>query len=191
MTIKALRSGYGSLSLFQRLALADNAVGRDDESEALAINAASPRVHFSRTDFADLFEKINSIRLCNLIVRLGYLMNFDFLLLRELEALESKSRPENKERIANDLRLAAFLYVRATDAWKAVNDELGLRKTFDLEIGETLFAIDLLQSKEALMRNYAFTEDEARKYVLRGTGRKDFKTIADEIEEYRTYLELG
>ena len=57
--------------------------------------------------------------------------------------------------------MAAYLYVRATDSWNAINDELGLRPNFDEEIGEHLLAVELLRYKDSLMRTYAFWEDDA------------------------------
>ena len=191
MTIKTLRKGYENLSMLQRLSLLDNAISRDDESEAAAITAASPRKIFSQTDYCNLFDEITRIRLCNLIVRLGHLMVFDQLTHYTLDKIDKKSSVHEQERLTNNLRLSAFLYVRATDSWNAVNDELGLRKTFDQEIGEVLFCSHLLQSKDAVMRKIAFSEDEVRTYLLKRTGSGGMKTIDDEINDYREYLELN
>jgi hypothetical protein len=191
MTIKTLRKGYENLSMLQRLSLLDNAISRDDESEAEAITAASPRKIFSQTDYCNLFADITRIRLCNLIIRLGHLMMFDQLTHYALDKIDKKSSFHEQERLANDLRLSAFLYVRATDSWKSVNDQLGLRTNFDEEIGELLFSTELLQSKEAAMRQLAFTEAEARAYLLKRTGSDNMKTIDDEIAGYREYLELN
>jgi hypothetical protein len=176
--------------MLQRLALADNALGRDDESEALAIKEASPRVSYTAADFSELFDEIIRIRICNLVVRLGYIMNFDFLQFCELEKLIDKSDSKPNKKFSKDLRLAAFLYVRATDAWNAVNDELGLRKDFDEEVGATMFAIDLLKSKERVMRTYAFSEAEAKAYMKKQTGDEEIRTMEQEIEAYREHLKV-
>jgi hypothetical protein len=190
VTIKTLRKSYENLSMLQRLSLADNAVARDDEIEALAIKAASPKIHYSQPDFIALFDQILRIRLCNLITRLGYILNFDLLLFAELEKLIDKSVSSKHERINDDLRLAGYLYVRATDSWNAINDELSLRPHFDEEIGGILFSIELLHAKDAIMREYAFSEDEARAYIQKLTGMSEIKTIEQEIQDYRDYLEL-
>lgn len=190
MNIKALRKDYQNLTMFQRLALLDNAISRNDDSEAEAIVAASPRKTFSQTDYCELFEQIAKIRLFNLIFRLGYIMSFDFLLIGQLDRLINKSSLKAVKRIDDDLRLGAFLYVRATDSWDAVNKELGLRPNFDEEIGEHLFAIDLMRSKDQTMRAIAFSEDEAKAFVRKRTGIDEFRTMEKEIEAYREFLEL-
>lgn len=190
MNINSVRKNYANLSMLQRLALADNALGRNDESEALAVKNASPRISLTQTDFCELFDEIIRIRICNLVVRLGYIMNFDFLQYCELEKSKKQSNLKPEKRVSDDLRLAAFLYVRATDAWKAVNDELGLRQNFDEEVGETMFAMDILRSKDTVMRSYAFSEGEAKAYMQKQTGHDNIRTIEQEIEGYREYLKL-
>ncbi len=67
MNIKTLRRNYDELTRLERLSLADNAEARDDENEIKAIIAASPREHFSQTDFYDLMREITTFRLFNLI----------------------------------------------------------------------------------------------------------------------------
>lgn len=176
--------------MLQRLSLLDNAISRDDVSEAEAITAASPRKTFSQTDYCNLFDEINKIRMTNMVIRLGYMLTFDFLLFGEFDCLKNKSVLANNKRRKNDLRLSAFLYVRATDSWNAVNDELGLRPKYDEEIGDILFPVDILQIKDAMMREHAFSEDEAKEYIFEQTGMNDFKTMEKEIDEYRKYLEL-
>jgi hypothetical protein len=190
MTIRTLRKGYSNLSMLQRLSLADNAIARDDEAEALAIKKASPREHYSRPDFCELFDEITRIRLCNLIVRLGHIMNFDLFHSMELEKLNNKSVSDRHERLSNDLKLAAYLYVRATDSWNVINDEMGLRPNFDDEIGGFLLSKEVLQRKDILMRAMAFSESEAKEYVRKQTGSEVFRTVEDEIDEYRKYLNL-
>lgn len=190
MTIKTLRKSYENLTMLQRFSLFDNAISRDDESEAEAIIAASPRKTYSQPDYCDLFEQISKIRYCNLIFRLGHMMTFYHFLEIINEKLEGEMSPKEDERFCINLRIAAFLYVRATDSWNLVNNELSLRTTFDTEIGEILYSIDLLQSKDAMMRELAFTEDEARAYLLEQTGSDAMKTIEDEVEGYREYLGL-
>ena len=115
-------------------------------------------------------------------------MAFDVLLQGQLEKLINKSNLRAKRKVSQELRLAAYLYVRATDSWNAVNDELGLRSNFDEEIGEFLFAVDLLRGKDEMMRKYAFTEQEAKEYVFKHTEIDEFRTMEQEIEEYRNYL---
>jgi hypothetical protein len=193
MNINGVRKNYANLTMLQRLALADNALGRGDESEALAIKNASPRVSYTAADFTELLDEILRFRLCNLITRLGYIMSFDVFLAMEadLDILKDESKvKQRKERISKDLRLAAYLYVRATDSWNAVNSELGLRSNFDDEIGEHLFAIDLLKSRDSLMREWAFSETEARKYLAKSTGNDKLATLAEETEAIREALNI-
>lgn len=181
MNIKNLRRNYDNLTRLERLSLADNAEARNDENEVRAIVAASPREHFSQTDFYDLKREITTFRLCNLIARLGYIMLFDLFL--QLEDADS-------ERTFDDAKLAAFCYVRATDSWKTVNDELGLRPNFDAEISEHLFAIEVLNQKNGILREIAFNEAEAREFLKAKTGKDKIKTIDEEIKDIREALGL-
>lgn len=72
------------------MSLADNALARDDENELRAIVAASPRKSFSQVDYLDLLEGIKIFRLCNLIVRLSYIMQYDYFFdLATLEILKN------------------------------------------------------------------------------------------------------
>lgn len=193
MNINSVRKSYSNLTMLQRLALADNALGRDDDTEELALRKASPRVSYTTTDFAELLDEIIRIRICNLVIRLGYIMNFDLFLHseteREIEKLVNKSRSRRKRDIASKMRLAGYLYVRATDSWNVINDELGLRSNFDEGMAQYLPAIALLKLKDPIMRYYAFSEEEAKVYV-RKTGSGELMTMAKEVESYREMLKL-
>ncbi|MGI8757430.1 MAG: hypothetical protein ACR2MB_16550 [Acidimicrobiales bacterium] len=191
MNIKSLRKSYENLTMLERLSLADNALARDDESELRAIVAASPRKSFSQVDYFDLMQEITKFRLCNLIVRLSYIMQFDYFWERSTLAVNSdKPNLKREERLLVDLKMSAYLYVRATDSWKILNDELGLRPNFDEEISEFLFSLEMMKDKEMLMREIAFTEDEAKEHLKAKTGSDKMQTIADEIEAIRKALEL-
>ncbi len=180
MNLKSIRKDYEHLNTLERLSLLDNAISREDESEVKAIVAASPRKTYSQPDYLEMFEKITQMRFCNLIIRLGYAMNFDFLLRLD----------EDGQSISNQAKLAAYLYVRATDSWKAVSDELCLRPDYDKEIGEIFFAIYLLVVKDRLLREFAFTESEVKDYLEKQHGISEMKTLADEIDAMREALGL-
>ncbi len=190
MNTKGLRRNYENLTLLQRLALADHALGRDDESEALAIKNASPQISYTQTDFCELLTEINQIRLCNIVIRLGYVMCFDIVLEQHLEKLIDKSDSKHESPTENQLKLWAYLYVRATDSWAVINSELGLRTNFVEQIGEYLLAVDLLEAKDAALRSIAFTEEEAKEYIRMRTGEDQLRTIENEAAEYRQYLKL-
>jgi hypothetical protein len=180
MNLKSIQRNYEHLTARERLSLFDTAISRADESEVKAIVAASPRKTYSEPDYLALFEKITKMRFCNLIIRLGYAMNFDFLLRLD----------EDGESISDNAKLAAYLYVRTTDSWKAVSDELCLRPDYDKEIGEIFFAIYLLIVKDRLLREFAFTENEAKDYLEKQYGISEMKTVADEINALREALGL-
>jgi len=97
---------------------------------------------------------------------------------------------EDDESISNDAKLAAYLYVRATDAWQAVSDELCLRPNYDQEIGEVFFAVDLLIRKDRLFRAVAFTESEAKDYIEKQSGISKIQTLSDEINVIRAEVGL-
>jgi len=194
MNINSIRKNYSQLTMLERLALADNALGRNDDAEALAIKRASPRVSYTQTDFCELLGEIVRIRVCNLVARLGYIMTFDLFLHSETEAelekLINKSQSTRRRDVLSEMRLAGYLYVRATGSWDAINNELGLRTNFDEEMSHYFPALDLLQSKGTVVRDYAFSEKEAIAYVHKKTGSEEFMTIAQEIESYREMLKL-
>ena len=153
MNIKSLRKNYDGLTMLERLALADNAESRDDESEIRAINEASPKESFRQVDFYDLMKGITTFRLCNLIVRLSYAMQFDFFsTFAELEILKDKTDKTKYKKHSDNARMAAFLFVRAKDSWQAVNDELGLRPDYDEDISENLFR--MVFSRNLLIFSY-------------------------------------
>ena len=118
------------------------------------------------------------------------MMNFDFLLHIELEKLINKSSFKVEGRISNDLRLAGYLYVRATHSWSVINEELGLRSNFDEGIGQHLLAMWLFRAKDAAMCEIAFSESEAMAFVAKKTKSSEFKTIEMETAEYREILGL-
>lgn len=182
MNLKSIRKDYEHLNALERLSLLDNAISRDDESEIKAIVAASPRKTFSQPDYVEMFEKITKIRFCNLIVRLGYVMDFELFL-----RFDSESEDDS---ISNNTRLIAYLYVRATDAWKAVSDELCLRVDYEKEIGKIFIAVGLLFIKDGLLREIAFTETEAKDYIEKRSGDGKIQTLADEIKAMRETLGL-
>lgn len=192
MNINKLRKNYDGLTLLERLALADNAEARDDEAEIRAINTASPKESLRQVDFYDLMREITTLRLCNLIVRLSYIIQFDFFSMHsEFELFKDKPNLEKEERLYNNARIVAFLYLRTKDAWQTVNDELGLRPNFDEEMSEFLFSIETMLEKEDLMRTMAFTEEEAREYLKKKSDKIKIFTLEDEIKSIREVLGLS
>ncbi len=139
MNLKSIHRNYEHLTMLERLSLADKAVSRGDKSEIKAVVAASPRQTYSQPDYLDLLENINRLRFCNLIVRLSYVMQFDYFFQCDFEG---------DERISNNAKVAAYLYVRATDAWKAVSDEFGLRPDYNQEICALLYSVEMLNRKD-------------------------------------------
>lgn len=180
MNIKSIRRNYDGLTMLERLSLVDNALSRDDDGELYAIKAASPKEAYSQPDFYNLLQEITTFRLCNLISRLGYVMSFDFFFRMGIEKLKNLSESDDVDRLFDNAKIAAYLYVRATDVWNMVNEELGLRPDFDDEIGEFLFSVNLLKAKEAIMRRLAFTEDEVNVCVKDEKGEYQIQTIEDE-----------
>lgn len=190
MNIKSLRRSYENLTMLERLSLVDNAISRDDDSEMLAIKAASPKEAYTQPDFYNLLREITIFRLCNLIVRLGYVINFDYFLRAGLENLKNLSEADDADNLFDDARFAAYLYVRATDSWEIVNNELCLRSDFDEAIGGLLFSVSLLKGKEKMMRKLAFSEDEVKECLKKKFGNGRMKTIADEANRIRESLGL-
>jgi hypothetical protein len=184
MNLKSIQRNYEHMSALERLSLLDNALSREDESEVKAVAAASPRKTYSAPDYSDLFEKINKMRFCNLIIRLGHAMEFDIF------SRLDEDDEDDDESISGHAKLAAYLYVRATDSWKAVSDELCLRPDYDKEISSILPGLGLLTVKDRFLREFAFTETETRDYLEKQTGNGEIKTLADETNALREVLGL-
>ncbi len=166
--------------MLERLSLADHAVARNDESEVRAIIAASPRVCYSQPDYLALFENINMFRFCNLITCLRYIMQFSLFCIID----------EDREGLPDYARLAAYLYVRATDSWRTVCDEFRLRPDFNEQISNSLFSVAMLEVKDKLLREIAFTESEAVDYLGKQCGISKIQTLADETKAIREVLGL-
>jgi hypothetical protein len=190
MNVNQVRKGYANLSTLQRLALFDNAVGRDDDSEAAAIAAVSPRKDLSQTDFAETYFDISRIRLSGLVFRLGCVVRFAFLLHAALRPNNGDSKFESLESIFDEIKLVAYFYVRETDSWKTVNDEMGLRPDFDRSIGQLPISSDFMEELDSIMRATAFTESEAGAYLLQQHGTREIKTAERESAVYRAILGL-
>jgi hypothetical protein len=126
-------------------------------------------------------QEIKIFRLASMIVRLGYIMKFDFFQQFDFQKSDG---------VSNMAKLAAYLYVRATDSWKDLNDELGLRPNYDEELGEHLLAIEILRRKEIFLREVAFTEDEVRTFIKSKDGIEQMQTIEDEKKAIREVLGL-
>lgn len=180
MNLKSIQKNYAQLTMLERLSLADHAVARNDESEIRAIIAASPRVYYSQPDYLDLFENINIARFCNLITRLSYIMQFSLFCLVD----------EDREELPDHARLAAYLYVRATDAWRTVCDDFGLRPDFNEQIFNSLFSVEMLKVKDRLLRDVAFTESEALNFLKQQCGISKIRSLADETKAVREVLGL-
>ena len=88
------------------------------------------------------------------------------------------------------MKMTAFLYVRATDSWKILNDELGLQPNYDEEMSEFLFSFELMEAKEKTMREIAYNEDETRQQMKEDTGDDKIRTLEDEIKAIRKALGL-
>lgn len=192
MNIKNIRKSYENLTMLERLSLADNAESRDDDSEIRAIKAASPKEHFSQVDFYDLMKQITTFRLCNLICRLSYIMQFDYFYLRaELALTKKKASFRDYERHLENAKMSAFLYFRAKDSWEIVNDELGLRPNWDEEISEFLFSIALMRAKEKVMCEVVYTEEEATELVKKHYENGRVKSVETEADSIREALGLS
>ena len=191
MNIKTFRKSYICLTLLERLALADQAEARDDESEIQAINSASPMESRKVVDYYDLLEEINKIRLLNLICCLSYMMRFDYFSNEiELEFLRDRPNAERELKLENCMKMAAFLYVRAKDSWNAVCEEFGFRKDFDEKLLGMLFSVEIFRAQEDLIRAEAFTEEEIQEYMKKKTGPSEIQTFDEEVTGIKKALGL-
>ena len=110
-------------------------------------------------------------------------------------AVETEDRKKS-DKFSNSVSLSAYLYTIETDAWQIVCDELGFDASCHRELAaELCFAVQKMEMKDKFIRDCAFNEDEADKFLRQLT--KSFKinvvykvkTLEQQIEFYRESVE--
>lgn len=188
MNIKTLRRNYDALSLRERYGLLEQAIDRQDDSEATAIVAASPKIAFQLVDFYHLKQAADALQIANLLERLKYQEMFDLFFEHREQIAETN--PEKSEKMLDNILLCGYLYSIETDAWKAAGDEFG----FDVQgfrqiMADDLMTFGLLELKDEMMRELAFTEDGVRKVLERKKmDSAEMKTLENQTAKYKKIL---
>ncbi|HMS38921.1 MAG TPA: hypothetical protein PKE69_01755 [Pyrinomonadaceae bacterium] len=185
MNLKSIRKNYDALTMRERYSLFWKAIMRNDESETDAIISASPKLNFRIADIAKFADDILTLHLLNLIERLNYSAMFNSFI--ELSQTKNEQDIEN---VINNLLLTGYLYRIETDAWKAVGDEFG----FDVEVfrerlSNEYFAVELMQSNDALMREFSFQDEGVKKIMKeKKLNPAQMKTLESQTQKYREIL---
>lgn len=185
MNLKSIRKNYDALSMRERFALYWKAAMRQDESEAGAVVAASPKLDLRVVDIAPFAEDVLTLHLLNLIERMNYAAMFEVFL-----GLSDDEDEERFERISDSLFLAGYLYTVETDAWNLIGDEFG----FDVEDFRRRSAVDypaveFMNVKDEMMRKLAFTEEGIKKVAERNRMNvSELKTLETQKAKYREIL---
>lgn len=182
MSLKTIRNNYHTLSLRERYLLMRKAFDRQDESEANAVILASPQIHYQLIDFYVLNESVNDLNLVNLLERLKHQEKFD-LTFQNLDKADF-------ENALDKLSVIGYLYTIETDAWKIVGDEFGFNvQTFRQKMAMDFLTFALLEIKDKMMRNVAFTETGMKKVLEeKNMNPSELKTIETQTAKYREIL---
>lgn len=185
MNLKNIRKNYDALSLRERYLLFNKAANRNDESEINAIVSVSPKLSYKLVDFYNFHEAVNDLNLVNLLQRLRFQEIFDLLYQKV-----NSSKSEKFEQALDDLLLCGYLYKTETDAWKLIGDEFGFDvQDFRQKMANGFLTFGLLEIKDELMREVAFTEEGIRKIAAeQGLNLSEVLTIETKKSEYREYL---
>lgn len=192
-TIKTIKSKYDLLTKQERFGLYQKASLRRDDNELSAIYAATPMKTFSVIDFYFLREEIYRIDTVNLLSRLGHSAMFETFVRF---ADDQRKSEQESDYYLNASSLSAYLYVIETDAWQIVCDELGFEVNWFRTLSSQIsFAVEMMEKKDELMRDCAFSEDEARAFMKTNVKKykvknfHDIKTLDEQIRFYRQVIE--
>ncbi len=192
-TLKSIKNNYDLLTKAERFGLYQKASLRKDESELAAIYNATPKKTYEVIDFYFLCEEIFRLDAINLLQRLGHSNMYDWF----MNFAATREDDEKKsEYFCDAASLSAYLYVIETDAWKIVCDNLGFEVDWFRKLsGEFSFAVQMMTHKDEIMRQFAFDEDEAEKFIKKSAKRLkinqnfEIKTLGEQIKFYRDFIE--
>lgn len=184
--LKLIQNNYDQLSRRERFGLYQKASLRNDIAELNAIDAATPKRTFDVIDFYFLREEVYRLDAVNLLQRLGHFTMFEMFMnfvYRE---------NNNLEKHIDSARLSAYLYKIETNAWEVVCDELGFEVNWFRKLSRDLsFAVEMMDIKDELIQEMAFSEDESIEFMKEVWEVESFKvkTVEQLIKQYRSFIE--
>lgn len=185
-SLKAIKNNYNLLTKQERFGLYQRACLRKDEPEIEAIISASPKKPYDVYDFNFLREEVFRIDTINLLQRLGHFSMF------ELFMSYANGDDKRAERHIYSACLSAYLYSIDTNAWQIVCDDLGFEVNWFRQIAsEISFAVGMMEIKDEVIQEMAFSKDEAQKFMRDFHKEKSsvIKTIEEQIKFYRSAIE--
>lgn len=189
-SIKTIENNYGLLTMQERFSLFQQAVYNRDENEMSKIIAESPKRHLTAPDFCEMPEKIYRQDTLNLLLRLNHCKTFEYFID---SAVKTKDKKESNT-FSQAVSMSAYLYTIETDAWNILCDELGLDASFFREVTSVIcLPVKMMNIKDKFIRDCAFAEDEASKFLneLFGKPKVSYKvtTLEEKIKFYRENIE--
>ena len=182
-SLKTIKNNYGLLTMQERFSLFQQACHRADENEINLIIAQSPRKDISAVDFFRLRDEIYRLDILNLLERLHHCRMFE---LSIREAANTKNKKES-DRLNQFVSLNAYLYKTETDAWQIVCDELGFDANCIREATAKIYvAVEMMNVKDKFIRDCAFDENEANKFLKQFSNKVSTKVIT-EIFTYEVF----
>lgn len=184
--LKLIQNNYDQLSRRERFGLYQRASLRNDIAELNAIDAATPKRTFDVIDFYFLREEVYRMDTVNLLQRLGHFTMFEMFMNfahRENESLE---------KYIDSARLSAYLYKIETNAWEIVCDEFGFEVNWFRKLSRDLsFAVEMMDAKDELMQEMAFSKDEAVEFMKDIWEIESFevKTVRQLVKLYQSLIE--
>lgn len=177
MNLKTIQKNYDLLSVRERFALFQSALCRLDGNEIVAILANSPHKSYRMPDIHFFIEAVFYLHSVNYFARLNHAEVF--ITLVRLNDKDDES-----------YRMSAYLYVIETDAWSLVGEEFGVDVlAWRMRMAKDYMNINLLERRDSILREEAFNEDEARKYMSKFNVKPhEITTLSTIAERYRDVL---
>lgn len=184
--LKTIQNNYDQLSRRERFGLYQKASLRNDVAELNAIDAATPKRTFDVIDFYFLREEVYRIDTVNLLQRLGHFTMFEMF----MNFIHREN--ENFEKHIDSARLSAYLYKIETNAWEIVCDEFGFEVNWFRKLSSQIsFAVEMMEMKDALMKEMALSKDEAIEFMKEIGEVESFevKTVEQQIKLYQSLID--
>lgn len=174
----------------ERFSLFQQARYNNDQNEIDLIIAESPKRHLTAPDFCEMPERVYRQDTVNLLSRLNHCRYFEYF----IDAAANTKDKKVSEIFSQAVRLSAYLYTIETDAWQVICKELGLDANDFREISALIcFPVEMMNRKDKFIRDCAFDEDEASKFLNKLLDKPNVSykiiTIKEKIKFYRENIE--
>jgi hypothetical protein len=180
MNTNGLAKHYDKLTAWERLPLILAALNRGDEAELDRLTGSAPTRPAAVPHYFELWGGLTLLTFCHLSVQLE-------LACLLFSASAAAAVPElEEEQALSAIRMIAFRFARAAEAWQLLSADLGMAP--EAILGH-LPGRDLVRRAEEASRRIAFTAPEALAYLRRHDEAAELETAADIARDMKGFLE--